>query len=98
MSGPPERWQRADTNSPFSQMTVHNGNQVTAIPIVGWTCRGSALSVQLTNRTFTLSYAGSPSHVWRVNEPSPSAFFIELGYDAYQHVTSAGTRGPVRTS
>ena len=38
MSGLPERWQRADTNSPFSQMTVHDGNQLTLIPIVNSAC------------------------------------------------------------
>lgn len=48
MSGLPERWQRADTNSPFSQMTVHDGNQLTLIPIVNWPCRGGVLSVDLT--------------------------------------------------
>jgi RHS repeat-associated protein len=48
MSGLPERWQRPDTNSPFSQMTVHDGNQLAAIPIVNWPCRGGVLSVDLT--------------------------------------------------
>jgi RHS repeat-associated protein len=48
MSGLPERWQRVDTNSPFSQMTVHDGNQLTLIPIVNWPCRGGVLSVDLT--------------------------------------------------
>lgn len=43
MSGLPERWQRSDTNSPFSQMTVHDGNHLIVIPIVSWTCRGSAV-------------------------------------------------------
>jgi len=47
MSGLPERWQRADTNSPFSQMTVHDGNQLTLIPIVNWTCRGGVLTVDI---------------------------------------------------
>jgi YD repeat-containing protein len=48
MSGLPERWQRTDSNSPFSQMTVHDGNQLTLIPIVNWPCRGGVLSVDLT--------------------------------------------------
>ena len=49
MSGLPERWQRSDVNSPYSQVTLNDGNQVTVIPIVNWPCRGGeALSVDLT--------------------------------------------------
>lgn len=63
MSGLPERWQRSDTNSPYSQATVHDGNQVTVIPIVNWPCRGGALSVELTlyhNALDTLEEATPP--------------------------------------
>jgi len=48
MSGLRERWQRSDQKNPFSQATLHDGNQLTAIPIVQWTCQGGALSVDLT--------------------------------------------------
>ncbi|MBI3462562.1 MAG: RHS repeat protein, partial [Planctomycetes bacterium] len=48
MSGLAERWQRSDQNSPLSQVTIHDGNQLTVIPIVGWTCRAGAISVDLT--------------------------------------------------
>jgi len=40
------------------------------------------------NRTFTFIYSGTPSHLWKVNEPSPSTFFIQFGYNANQLITS----------
>ncbi|MDA1014983.1 MAG: hypothetical protein O3A00_11105 [Planctomycetota bacterium] len=62
MSGLPERWQRSDVNSPYSQVTLPDGNQVTVIPIVNWPCRG-ALSIDLTlyhNALDTLEMGPSP--------------------------------------
>lgn len=48
MSGLAETWQVAVENSPFSQVTIHDGNQLTIFPVVDWPCRGGILSVELT--------------------------------------------------